>query len=39
MFMVKLLHKEPVPPTISTATATVTKQNIDDPKIKAITLE
>jgi len=37
--MVKLLHKEPVPPTISTATATVTKQNIDDPKIKAITLE
>ena len=37
--MAKVLRKEPVEPTISTATATITKANIDDAKIKAITLE
>jgi ribose transport system substrate-binding protein len=37
--MVKLTKGETVEPNIATSTATVTKQNIDDPKIKAITLE
>jgi ribose transport system substrate-binding protein len=33
------LKGEKIEPTIATATATVTKANIDDPKIKEITLE
>ena len=37
--MDKVLKGETVDPTVATATATVTKANIDDPKIKAITLE
>lgn len=37
--MVKVTKGETVEPEVSTATATVTKANIDDPKIKAITLE
>jgi ribose transport system substrate-binding protein len=37
--MVAHLNGEKVEPTVSTATATVTKENIDDPKIKEITLE
>lgn len=37
--MVKLIKGETIEPNIATSTATVTKQNIDDPKIKAITLE
>ena len=37
--MAKVIRGEKVDAAVSTATATVTKQNIDDPKIKAITLE
>jgi ribose transport system substrate-binding protein len=37
--MVKVLNGEKVDRKIATATATVTKANIDDPKIKTITLE
>jgi ribose transport system substrate-binding protein len=37
--LVRVIRGEKVEPTISTATATVTKANIDDPKIKAVTLE
>ena len=37
--MAKVLRGEKVEPSISTATLTVTKANIDDPKTKAITLE
>ncbi|CAN5514894.1 substrate-binding domain-containing protein [soil metagenome] len=37
--MVAYLKGEKIEPTIATATATVTKANIDDPKIKEITLE
>jgi len=37
--MVNALHGKPVAKTISTATATVTKDNIDTPAIKAATLE
>ena len=37
--MVKLLKGEPVDAKIATATVTVTKANIDDPAIKAVTLQ
>ena len=37
--MAKIIKGEKVDAKISTATATVTKANIDEPKIKAITLE
>ena len=37
--MAKVIKGENVEASVSTATATVTKANIDDPKIKAITLE
>jgi ribose transport system substrate-binding protein len=37
--MVKVLNGEKVPAKVATATATVTKANVDDAKIKAITLE
>lgn len=37
--MARLLRGEKVEPGISTATLTVTKANIDDPKTKAVTLE
>lgn len=37
--MMKVVKGDTVEPTVSTATATVTKANIDEPKVKAITLE
>jgi ribose transport system substrate-binding protein len=37
--MLKHLRGEPIEKQIATATATVTKENIDTPEIKAVTLE
>lgn len=37
--MVKHLRGEKIEPNVATATATMTRENIDQPEIKAVTLE